>query len=176
MWLCACARRCVWSCISKILTSLRRLKASVRAMSNIPMPWANSLSRCSRKCWGNKVWGETLQSLEGDRIGCHYWFLWRRNKNEGQTGASNNKKITNIKVLVSFTYNTERHNISLNLIYHNLFVNRDSTNSTNGQMGSRPVFAANCHIILVWNVTYWLRELKYILFSLYLTLTDNHSV
>lgn len=33
------------------LTSLRMVKASLRASPSSPMPLANSLSRCSRKCW-----------------------------------------------------------------------------------------------------------------------------
>lgn len=51
------------SCMSILLTSPRRLKASVRAMSNMPMPLANSLLRCSRKCCENKVWEGNIKIM-----------------------------------------------------------------------------------------------------------------
>lgn len=59
-----CAHVCLSSRMSVLLTSVRRLKASVKATSNIPMPWANSLSRCSLKCWENKVWVQNIMMTD----------------------------------------------------------------------------------------------------------------
>lgn len=62
----------ICACVGARLTSLRRLKASVRAMSSMPIPWANSLSRCSRKCW----WKESLRMKETEERERKYWCCW----------------------------------------------------------------------------------------------------
>lgn len=114
----SCMRASLSSGMSVLLTSLSRLKASVKATSNIPIPWANSLSRCSRKCWekGKKKFGwETLRS----------WLQEAKiiNRNRGHYCQTNRRtdrqridKVKNIspKIGIFFTHNIERR-LSLDL-------------------------------------------------------------
>ena len=80
-WVRVCVRGCectwVWVCVRGALTSFRSSNASVKAKSSIPMPLANSLFRCSRKCCKRDSKTIRVQSSESrgqrGRRGC--WCL-----------------------------------------------------------------------------------------------------